>query len=132
MAEATTSSGCDDRQLLVDAVEPTFAHAEGTDDLRIELRAVMREYLVRRLFPAEGRSIGTIARHRVERVGEGEDARAARDPVAGQAAGIAAAVPAFVMRLHHAKPFALEQPDAGQNLDADRGMQFDQAALSLI
>src|SRR5438874_805321 len=103
-------------------MELTLACTESTDDSRVELGAVVREDLVHRLLPADRLSIGTIARHRVERVGEGEDARAERDPLAGQAGGIAAALPAFVMRPHNPEPLALEQRDAGQDLDADRRM----------
>src|SRR5207244_13644067 len=97
-------------------MELPLACTESADDSRVELGAVVREDLVRRLVPTEGRSIGTIARHRVERVGEGEDARAEWDPLAGQACGIAAAVPAFVMLLHHPDPLPLAAPDAGPYL----------------
>src|SRR5439155_21514693 len=91
------SSGCDDGKLLVDSVKLSLARAESSDDLRVELRAVMRENLVGRLLPRECRSIRTVARHRVERIGQGEDPRAERDVVAHQTGGIAAACPAFVM-----------------------------------
>src|SRR5205823_7988561 len=72
-------SGCDYRQLLVRAPKLPLACAERPDDHRVELRAVLGEDLVRRFFPAERRSIRTIARHRVERVGEREDARTERN-----------------------------------------------------
>src|SRR6266851_9779580 len=97
----------------------SLACTESAHDLRVELGAVMREDLVRRALPAERRSVRSIARHRVERVGEGEDPGAERDPVADQPDGIAATVPAFVMRLHHPEPLTFEQRDAGQDLGAD-------------
>src|SRR2546426_91283 len=102
------SSGCDYRQLLVRPPKLSLARAKRPDDLGIELSAVLREDLVRRLFPGQRRAIGTIARHRVERVGESEDARAERNPVACQGCGITQTVPALVMGAYHAQTFALE------------------------
>src|SRR5947207_14967031 len=89
----------------------------------------MREDLVERLLPRERRSIRTVARHCVEGVGEGEDPCAERDPVSGESGGIAAAVPAFVMRQDYGQSFAFEQCDAGEDLGADRWMQLDQVPL---
>src|SRR6266576_145100 len=77
-------SGRDDRELFVDPVKLSLACTESTDDLRIELRTIVRKDLVGRLLPRERRSIRTVACHRVERVGQGEDPRAERDAVAPQ------------------------------------------------
>ena len=50
--------------------------AEGLDDLRVELPARLADDLVHRLAPFERGAVGAVARHRVERVRDGEDPRA--------------------------------------------------------
>ena len=45
----------------------------------------------------QGRPVDAVAGHRVEGVGDGDDPTAQRDRAAGEAVGIAAAVPALVV-----------------------------------
>ena len=46
------------------------------------------------------RAVRAVLGHRVERVADGDDARAERDRLAAEAVGVAAAVPALVARAH--------------------------------
>ncbi len=122
-------SGRDDRELAEDATQLPLAEAERLDDLRIELRAVLGEDLVGRMLPIEGAPIRAVAGHRVERIGQREDAGTQRDFLTFEPARVSAAVPTLVVRPDDLHTFALQEPDPGQNLYADRGMQFDQAAF---
>src|SRR5205823_5259687 len=81
-----------------DVQQRRLAPPERLDHLRIELGPGLVEDLGPGLAPAPGPPVGAVARHRVERVAEAEDARPERDLFGGQPVGIAAAVPPLVMR----------------------------------
>src|SRR5882762_8266388 len=67
------------RQLVVEAAQARLLLAERLDDVRVELPPRLSLDLGDRLVPGEGRPVRTIARHRVERVGDREHARPERD-----------------------------------------------------
>ncbi len=71
--------------------------AECLDDVRVELLAGLRDDLLSRGGPAYGAAIGAVARHRVERVRDGEDSRGGRDLAPDKPVRIPAAVPALVV-----------------------------------
>jgi len=64
----------------------------------------------------------------VVRVADEDDARLERDLVAGDAVGIAAAVPALVA-VAHDRPHRLEPIDRRDDPLAERGVRLDQATL---
>src|SRR5205085_2187657 len=101
------SRGSGRRELAADLAEMRLAFDEGIDDRRIELATALREDLGPSNLPAHRTSVRTIARHRVERIGDGEDACPEGNLVAGQAVRIAASVPALVMRPDDLEPLAL-------------------------
>jgi len=67
-----------DRKLPPDVAQLALALAEGVDHVGVELLARLRQDLVVRRRPAERATVRTIARHRIESIGNGEDARALR------------------------------------------------------
>src|SRR5207253_6521052 len=67
-------------------------------DRRVELRAGAALELRARRLAVERRPVGPWLDHRAERVADGDDARAERDLLAGEAVRIAATVPALVAR----------------------------------
>src|SRR5262245_61184370 len=71
--------------------------AEGAHERGVELRARAALDLAGRLLEAARWLVAGEARHRVEGVGERDDARLERDRVAGEALGIARAVPPLVV-----------------------------------
>src|SRR4051794_38656814 len=70
---------------------------ERVDDLGIELRARGLFDHRARLDHLARRAVGAHGGQRIEHVGDREDARRQRDDLAGQAVGVAGAVPALVM-----------------------------------
>ena len=76
------------------------AGEERGDDLGVELRAGAALDLRDRFLERERRAVEAVGRHRVEGVGDEDDARAERDLLAGEAVGVALAVPALVMVQH--------------------------------
>src|SRR5436190_5791750 len=96
-------SGLRGRELVERSAEGGLAVAERFDDVRIELAPGEPRDLVDRFLPGPPGAIRPVTRHRVERVRDGEDARAERNCVAFELVGIAAAVPALVVRAHGAQ-----------------------------
>ena len=72
-----------------------------------------------------------MVRDRVDGVRDGEDAGADRDLVAGEPVGIAAAVPALVMRPDDLDACVLEEVDAADHLRAEHGVRLHQPPLGL-
>src|SRR4051812_30698441 len=103
--------------------------SECLDDLRIELLAGLREDLLLRGRPAERASVRTVARHRVECVGDGEDARGERNLLAREAIRVAAPVPTLVMRADDAQPFTTQDLDAREHLLAENGVLLHPSPL---
>ena len=68
----------------------------------------------------QGAAVAAIAGHRVPRVADEDDARAQRDVLAGQAVGVAAAVPALVAGAHDAAHGAQRLGRADDALADDR------------
>ena len=71
---------------------------EGGHDGRVELRAGAAQQLRAGRVGRDRALVRAVGRHGVERVADGDDARAQRDAAAGQAVGVAAAVVALVAR----------------------------------
>ena len=69
--------------------------------------------------PAPSLAVGPVVRDRVERVGDGEDARAERDLLAAHPVRIAGAVPTLVVRADHLDARPLEERDAADHLGAE-------------
>jgi len=70
------------------------------DSHRVELCAGVRAQFLEGFLQRHAGAIGTVVRHRVEAVGDGEDAGAEWDLGAGQSARVAGAVPALVVGEH--------------------------------
>src|SRR5439155_25139369 len=70
---------------------------ERCHDGRIELRIGTAPDLLTRRVDQEAAAVGAVARHRVERVTDCEDARAKRDAIALESVRVAHAVPAFMV-----------------------------------
>ena len=95
---ARDGAGMQVRRLVRDRLEVAYRDAqERVRDEGVELTATAPRDLAACLGDIHRAPVGTVARHRVERVGHGEDARAQRDRVAGEAVRIALAVLALVM-----------------------------------
>src|SRR5688500_16280752 len=78
---------------------PLFARdaAERLDHPRVELPTTEGFQLRRRLVVAAAPAVDAVARHRVEGVGDGEDARVRIDLLAAQPRRVARAVPTLVV-----------------------------------
>ena len=70
---------------------------EHVDDFRVELRAAALAQDRERDVVRVGRLVRALARHRVERVGDGADPAPQRNRLAGEAGGIAGAIPSLVV-----------------------------------
>src|SRR4029453_4709961 len=81
---------------------------------------------------AAGGGIGAVARHRVERVRDGEHTSRKRDARALETVGVAAAVPALVVRPHDAKALAPQEPHAAEHLLAQDGVRLHQPLFLLV
>src|SRR4029078_5672970 len=103
---------------------------ESVDDCRVELRARVSLDLADRVAPGTGGPVRAVARDRVERVGDGEDARAERDLASLEPVRVAAAVPALVMRAHDLDPRAVEDLDVGEKLLAEHSARLHHAAFT--
>ena len=89
---------------------PVLDHlGERGDDLRIELRPVVRDQLVDRGFARHGPAVRPVGGHRVVGVAGEHDPSGQWDFLAGQAVGITGPVPALVARAHDLAHSA-EQP----------------------
>src|SRR6266536_1936423 len=82
-----------------------------------------------RSVPADGAAVGPMTRHRVERIGDREDARTEWDLVADEAVRISAPVPTFVVRAHDLEAFALQEHDTRQHCFAEDGVRLHLAPL---
>ena len=103
----------------MDAPQALVPFLEDVDDPRVELVAALAEDLRLGLLPASGVTVRPVARHRVERVGHGEDARPSGISVVAEPVRVAGAVPALVVVPDDLEPLALEQRDAAQELLAE-------------
>src|SRR5262249_2722788 len=97
------------------------------DDLRVELRAGDARALGERLVTPERRWPDARHRHRVPRLGGGEDAGALRDRVAREPVGIPAPVDALVVAAHPRRLLVVER--LGGEPGADRGVLLELAPL---
>ena len=89
------------------------------DGRRAELRAGMALDLDARLLGRQRTAVGAIGRHRVPGVADEADPARERDRLAGEAVGIAAAVPALVLGAHGGGEVR-ERADRADDLGADR------------
>ena len=100
-------------------VDELAMHAdECLDHQRLVHRAAARAQNLERLLVGQRGAIGTIGRQRVEAIDDRQDPRADRDVGAGDAAGIAAAVPVLVMTSHD-RHDRIRKVDERQNVGAD-------------
>ena len=104
---------------------------EDARDLRVELRAGAALDLGQRLVTAQRRPVGPVARHRVERVGDGEHARLERDLLAGLAGRIAVPVPALVV-VEHVRDRLAQGRHAQQDPRADLRVLADLRELVVV
>src|SRR6476620_1675293 len=95
--------------LAADFAQDRLHCDESVDHVRIELPLALLEDLRVCSAPAHGTAVGPMARHRIERIRDGEDARAERNLFADEAVGIAAPIPALVVRAHDLQTLALEE-----------------------
>ena len=88
--------------------------AERVDDRGVELLAGAAAQLGQRVFDRVRGAVDAVGHHRVEGVADGDDAGAERDVLAGEAVGVAGAVPALVAGAHDApRPAAARAPRPG-------------------
>ena len=80
---------------------------------------------------ARGAAVAAVAGHRVPGVAGEDDARAERDGLAGQAVGVAAAVPALVAGAHDA-PHGAQRLGRADDALADDRVLADEAPLGLV
>src|SRR5687767_6519312 len=116
------------RAQLAIAVE---AAQERLNDLRVELRAGALAQLAKGVAVRHGLAVRAVARHRVVRVAGEDDPAAHRNGVAGQAVGVAAAVPALVLVAHDPR-YAPESRDRPEDALADDRMLLHQDPLVVV
>src|SRR5262245_30002008 len=119
-------------ELATDAPQRAFPRAEGVDHRGVELPAGLSDQLTARGGPAERTPVRPVARHRVERVGNGEDPRRHRDLRRNQRVRIPAAVPALVVRAHDLEPATLQERHPAEELLAEDRVRLHQAALGIV
>ena len=76
----------------MDLAQGALSRPERVHDGRVELAPRLLDDLAPGLVPSHGAAVGPVARHRVERVGYGEDPRRDRDVGAGAAVGVSVTV----------------------------------------
>src|SRR5438477_11400082 len=96
--------------------------------IKDELLALTFLQPAQRLTVAESAPVGPVGRHRVVRDADEDDARLERDVLAGDAVGVAVAVPALVTMTHD-RPHDLEPVDRGDDPLAELGMRLDDLPL---
>ncbi len=116
---------------LAQLAQSPFSTREGGDYAGIELAAGLGDDLFDRPSPRNRAPIRSIARHRIERVGDGEDPGAERNLSFRKAIRVTGAVPAFVVRTDDPKPLALKERDSREQLGADDRMPLDEMQLVL-
>ena len=97
----------------------------------VELRSGLVDDLGDRGRGGERAAVRPVGRHRVERVGDGDHARAQRDRVAEQSPGIAVAVDALVM-VQHARHDVFHRRDRAQDRRTDAGVHLDHLAFVCV
>ena len=105
--------------------------AGGVDDGGIELRSGPGLELGQRLLAGHRRPVGPVARHRVERVADGDDARLERDVLAGQPIRIPVAVDSLVGRAHEPRHAAQDRCRC-EDVLADGGMPPHDLPFGLV
>src|SRR5205823_13573438 len=101
--------GREDRELGPDPAQERLALHERHDHPWVELAAGLGDDLAPGVLPGHGPAVGTVARHRVERIGNREDSGSYGNVGAGPSVRVAVAVPALVVRTDDFQPAALEQ-----------------------
>ena len=109
-----------------------LAGLERFDHRRIELLAGLLDDLLNGRCPRPRLPVRPIGRHRIERVGDGENAGAPGDLLSLQVVGIAHAVPPLVVGTNDLQPFAVEQRYAAEHLLADDRVCLHHAALGVV
>ena len=90
------------------------------------------EDLGRRVVPAARRPVRPVARDRVERVGDGEDAGGQRDVRAREAVRVAEAVPPLVVAADDAQPVAVQEVDVPEQLLSEHRVRAHQPQLRVV
>src|SRR5207253_8696491 len=113
-----TTSGASGGELepAADLAQCTLALAERLHDGGIELPARLREDLVVGRLPRAAGPVGTVARHGVEGVGDGEDARCQRNLGAAHPVRVAVAVPPLVVGADDVETLSAEECDPAEHL----------------
>ena len=101
---------------------------EGTDDVRIELRAGPLTEAPRRLLHRQAATVRPVGGHGVEGVADEDDARLERDELAGELVRIPAAVPPLVTMAHD-RADVLQAVDRRDDPLAELGVRLDHRAL---
>ena len=115
-----------------DCLEALFPLDEGFHDGGIELGPRLADDLAPGLGPGERGAVRSVARHRVQRVGDGEDARREWDVGPGDAVRIALAVPPLVVGADDPQPQALEEGDPAEHLLAEQRVRPHRAPLPIV
>ncbi len=104
---------------------------ERIHDDRVELAAGAALQLGQRVVERERAPVGPRAGHRLQRVAGGDDPRAERDLVAGEAVGVALAVPALVAGAHERRD-GLQRRRRADDALPDDGVLLDDRPLVVV
>src|SRR5258705_12232079 len=112
-----------------DAAKILLAPPQCLHDAGIELCARTAPNLTDGVVPRGSRSIGALARDRIEGVGDREHPRAEGDLRSRQRVRVAAAIPPLVMRANYSQAFALEQRHVTEHLFAEHRVHLHEPAF---
>ena len=115
----------------MDQAEARLPLQKGVDAVWVELLAGLCEELDHGLVPRDRGTVRAVARHRVERVRHGEDARRERDVVPAQPVRIPGSVPALVVVPDDLEAAPVQERDAAQHLLAEDDVGLEDAPLGL-
>jgi len=109
------------------------AHCDGGDNhvdhKRIELRAAVLLELLQHYIRLKALAVRAVCRHRVDSIGNENDACADRNCLARQALRITPAIPSFMMGPHRILNEAPELRDDAHQVGAAGGMSLHQCSL---
>jgi hypothetical protein len=102
------------------------------DHARIKLRPRDRAHLLRCQVERQALAVRAVGAHRVPGVSRGDDPRLQWDLLAGEAVGVAAAVPALMVGAHDQADVVHEAADGIEHLLALDGVRLDDLPLAVI
>src|SRR6185437_13777571 len=125
-AGTTSLSGC---ELSANLAEVGFDRDERVDHVRIELPLPLLQDLATCRAPAQRPPIRPMARHGIERIGDGEDPRTERNLFTHETVRVAASIPAFVVRPHDLEPFTLQEHNSREHRLSEHRVRLHPPAL---